>query len=788
MFINYLKVGIRNILKHKLASSINIIGLSSAIGVAVVAFLYLDWQYHVDWFHKNADNIYQVTTFMDRDGELEEWGYTPEPLGPAMKSEISQVSNFTRVNVTSGIFKYEDKVFEERVHFVDPQFLEIFSFPIDEGDQKVLYDPESILITGKIATKYFGQEDPIGKQITITFDRKYKETFIVRGITNKIPDDSALGYGILINYDKQKNIPFFHSAEDWGNFTTATFILTDPGASRSDISAYYQKYIDLQNNSKSRWIIEKMTLEPLKTLSLQSYKIRGTLSFGNQPHGNLAVAIIAFLLLVLACFNYMNVAVVSASTRLKEIALRKVVGSGRREIIVQFLSENLILCSFSLLMGLAFAYYFLLPGFNSLLPFDVPFSFSSNLTAFSFLAGSLLFVALISGAYPALFISSFKPVVIFRGNLKFGSKGWLSKSLLTVQFIVAFMTIVASLIFRETSLYFKSKDWGYHQNDLVVIPIDGEKHFNLLRDKFQSNPDIEEISGARDHFGKASPLVNIEMNNKQQQVRMFRTGPDYPSAMGLRLITGRFFNRDLNSDKQAILVNSKMVSKMGWQDPLQETLWYDSVRYHVIGVVENFHYYSFYNPIDPVFITETTEPEYNYFVAKTNSGSLNTVKNYAQQTWSQIEPDLPYDGFTQPEVFDNFYTNIDANIVIIRFVAILALVLSCMGLFGLVSFNISRNMKDFSIKRVLGAGTGVIINSVNRGFLWILVIAMTIGSFLAYLSMNGLLTEMFPDREPIGIWPIILGAVFIFGTAIFTVATQIYKVIKAKPVDTLRIE
>jgi ABC-type antimicrobial peptide transport system permease subunit len=788
MIKNYFKVGVRNIFKQKLTSAINIFGLSAAIAVSIVAFLYLDWQYRIDGFHENADNIYQVTNFMNRNGTLEEWGDSPEPLGPALKSETSVVRDFARVNITTGIIKYEDKVFEETVHFVDPQFLEIFSFPVDVGNTRVLFDPESIVITGKIAAKYFGNEDPIGKQITITFDRKYKESFIVHAVTDKIPDDSALGYDFLISYEKQKNIPSFNSLNSWGNFTDATFILVNPNSDPGILAAEFSKYVKLQNEAKSQWITEKFALQPLKTLSLNSYRIRGSISFGNQPHGNMTVAIIAFLMLLLACFNYMNIAVVSATGRLKEIGLRKVVGSKRSEIVVQFLAENILMCSFSLLLGVGIASYFLLPGFNSLLPFDVPFSFSSNWMAISFFGGTLFFVALVSGAYPALYISSFNPVVIFRGNMKFGSKGWLSKTLLTVQFIIAFMTIVSGLIFSETSAYFKKKDWGYRHHEILAIPIDGEKHYTALRNELQNYPDVVEISGATHHLGMSAPLVNVEHKNKTHQVRRFQTGATYPQMLGMKLIDGRFFSEEIESDKQAVLVNRKFVSNMGWENPTEETIWYDSVRYTVIGVVENFHYYNFYAEIDPAMIIVTEESNFNFLAARIRPGSMDNSTELVKAGWKKVEPDLPYDGFVQARVFENFFNNVDANISIIRFVAVLALILSCMGLFGLVSFNVSKRMKDFSIQRVLGAGQGVIIQSVNKGFIWILLIAMVVGCFFGYIAMNNLTSMMFPDREPIGIMPLVWSAVFIFSTALITISAQVYKVLRSKPVDLLRNE
>jgi len=388
MINNYFKVGFRNILKHKLPSAINIFGLSSAIAVAVVAFLFLDWQYNLDSFHQHSKNIYQLTSFMNVDGEVEEWGITPEPLGNAIKSDIPSVVASSRVDIVSGIFSYEDKVFNERVQFVDPEFMEIFSFPIIIGRIDALKDKNAIIISEELAKKYFGEDDPIGMQVTLTFDRRIKESFFVKAVSKNI-DNSSFPFNILISYQLKNDIEVYADTDDWRNFADATFVQLEEGSTSSEVTPLLNRYRQLQNEANGKWSVEKFEMIPLEDLSERSAQLRSSISFGNQPQGNLSIAIIAFLLLILACFNYMNVAIVSATTRLKEIALRKVMGGKKTEIIIQFLTENILLCSFSLMVGLGLAYYLLLPGFNTLFPFVLPFEFSSNVTLFSFIGGIL---------------------------------------------------------------------------------------------------------------------------------------------------------------------------------------------------------------------------------------------------------------------------------------------------------------------------------------------------------------------------------------------------------------
>jgi len=351
MIKNYFKVGFRNILKNKLPSGINIFGLSAAIGVAIVAFLFLDWQYNLDSFHQHSKNIYQITAFMNVDGEVEEWGITPEPLGNAIESDIPSIVASSRVDIVSGILSYKDNVFNERVHFVDQEFMEIFSFPITLGSRDALKEKNAIIISEDLAIKYFGEDNPIDKQVTLTFDRRIKESFFVKAVSKNV-DNSSFRFNILINYELKNDIEVYKDTDDWRNFADATFIQLEEGTSPLDVTSLFDRYRQLQNEANGEWIVEKFEMIPLEDLSERSFEIRSTITFGNQPEGNIAIAVTAFLLLILACFNYMNVAIVSATTRLKEIALRKVIGGKKSEIITQFLAENILLCSFSLLVGL----------------------------------------------------------------------------------------------------------------------------------------------------------------------------------------------------------------------------------------------------------------------------------------------------------------------------------------------------------------------------------------------------------------------------------------------------
>lgn len=340
----------------------------------------------------------------------------------------------------------------------------------------------------------------------------------------------------------------------------------------------------------------------------------------------------------------------------------------------------------------------------------------------------------------------------------------------------------------DANKYFQNKDWGYEQHSVYAVPINGARHYEGLKSKYIQDPHTISISGTKNHIGSNDALTNIKINDNDHQVVFFDIGFQYLETMGFKLVDGRFFNREIESDKDRnIIINETFVEKMEWENPLEQTIWYDSTRYNIIGVVEDFHYESFYDEIYPVFMRIVPQEEFNYFVVKVDQPS-DQFEAGLKQNWKEVEPDLPYEGFNQANVLDNFFQNLDANFRVIAFLAIVSLLLSCMGLFGLVSYNVRRRMKEFSIRKVFGANILVLIKTINKGYIWILFISLIIGGPVAYVLMDGLFELMFPDRNSIGVEPFLIGAAAMLVTAFATTSTQIYKLIKTNPAHTLRNE
>ncbi len=788
MFKSYLRIGFRNALRNGITSSINILGLSLGIGTAITIFLFFDFWYHRDNFHTHRDEIYQVTNLIQSEDQLEDWGDSPYMLAPALKEEFSFIENAVRIEYGSGDVRKDETVFNESIWFVDKEFLSMFDFPLLEGDARALYDNSKITLTKETATKYFGNENPIGKPLSVKFNNGIIEEFTVGAVIER-PDASSMYFFILLPIEKFENLRF-NDVYDWSYLTDATFIQLAPGHTPEEIEGSMEKYKTIQNEASPEWAIEQFQFHSLNGLSRKSYEIISAVAAaGGHPAGMIALGVISLMLLLLACFNYMNISVATISTRLKEIGIRKVVGSQKKEIVQQFLIENLLLVFIALAVGTALAYFLLVPGLNNLFPINLPFVFSSVGVMIAFFGGLLIFIAVVSGAYPAIYVASFQPVQILKGKEKFGQKSLFSRILLTIQFVLAFVNIVGSFVFIDNSIYLNNKDWGYDHDQNYVIPLTNKEEYLALRDQFSNDPEVISLAGSQNHIGFQNNRTFLEYKENRFEVIDFKIGFNYLETMNMNLLDGRWFDESIQSDHDlSIIINESFATKMGWQKPLGEMIKIDSVNKTVIGVVKDFHYNGFYSPISPVMFSICMDTDIRFLTMKLEAGSINTKEKSIKASWREIAPDSPFEGIFQNKVFEGFYNDNNSNVKLLGFIATVAVILACLGLFGLVSFNITRRMREFSVRKVFGANTNQIFKLMNRDYVWILSIAFLIGAPAGFFLMNMLIGQIYPDPQQAGPLPFAIAIGLMLMAVGITVGSQMRRVIRENPSTTLRSE
>lgn len=787
MFSNYLLIGFRNAIRQGMTSFINIGGLALGVAGAVTIFIFADQWFHTDDFHVNKDRIFEVTNRVNRDSTLTNLADVPLLLGPMMKDDISGIANMTRLEVGNANVRHEDKVFFEKIYYVDPSFFQIFSFDKFGVPPDALASKNNTVLSQQTAEKYFGTDNPVGQTISIKFSNGQVIPFTVAGVAD-LPDNNTIDFRVVLTMDVFLDLKF-KDAYDWSYLTDGLFIELQPGARVEDVAAQMAKYKALQNQSSPEWPIDSFRFFNIADLSWHGSEIESRVMGPGEAQGVIAMSIISFLLLLLACFNYTNIAVATITTRLKEIGIRKVVGGRRVEIIQQFLIENLMFCVFSVGLGVLISRTVFMPGISATVGYPVPFAFSSSQVMITFLLTLITFTVLVSGVYPAVFVSGFQPVTILKGKEKFGQRSAFSRILLTGQFILAFTTIVGSLQFIDNSLYMRNKDWGYDHSRNIMVPVNTFEQYLKLRDKVAAEPAIEQYAGAANHVGYGNRRTSLEHGGTKTEIVQDGVGYGYIETMNLRLKEGRFFNRSMPSDSMsAVVVNEAFVRMMGWTDGLNEFFQHEGKQWTVIGIVKDFHHDNFYYAIQPVMFTLVPEEKFRYMTILVSGDKATAVEAEMRTWWKDIGPDDPYRGILQDDVFYDYMKNNRSDMTIITTVAVVTMMLACLGLFGLVSYNITRRLKEFSVRKVFGANVIQIFRLMNRDYVWILGIAFVIGAPAGFFLINILIDAIYPSPKPAGPVPFLAAVTLMVVTVAATIGSQMSRVVRENPARTLRSE
>ncbi|MCP4723721.1 MAG: FtsX-like permease family protein [bacterium] len=787
MFKNYLKSAYRNLFKNKIYGAISIFSLAITIGCAVSLFSILHLFFKFDSSHENREDIFMIASTININNEEESWGNTPSPLGPVLKADLSMIKDAVRVTRGNGKMQYGDKVFYESFTITDDRFLDMFTYPLVSGNKNVLSERDAVIITETIALKYFGDEDPIGKQLIITFNNGYKASYFVRGIAKNMLMSTTLNFNILLNFDNLYRSGIM-AEDDWSSNISATFIMPENLDNLSSIESKINDFTGIQNNANPDWKVLRFSLEPFKTLFQNPKNIRNTITGSFNPNGPIVFTVIGILLLVLACINYMNVAISSASKRLKEIGLRKVFGSRKSGVVVQFLLENVLVCLLALILGTLLAQVVFFPALRVFGELNIENNIFTTIDVWIIFPAILLFTSVLSGLYPSIFISSYNPVTIFKDNKIKTGKNRFIKALLGFQFIVSFVLLTLSFVVRQNADYQSKLDWGYDSSNMVVVSI-SSGDYTVLENEIRQNPDITGITGGKDHVGRSSSSANIDYQGNTYEMRKFDVGLDYIETMDINIKEGRNFEMQKSSDlTSAVLVNEEMARQMDWNDPLGEHFKLDGVEYGVIGVVKDFHHYNFMNKIIPMFFRLTDENEFGYLAVRTKEGRSTDTFEYLRTEWKKLIPDEPFSAFYQAHILDDYLRG-ERNISkLFGLYALVALVISSLGLFGLISLNVLKRIKEIGIRKVLGASTYQVIQIVNKEYVIIMLASSIPAAFISQFTVNSLISMMHEYHLSVSIPHLLFVFSIIVITTFLSIFSLVKKAAKTNPADTLRYE
>ena len=791
MLTNFLKTTVRNMLRNRTYVLINIIGLGLSLACCIVGYLNYKYAADFDQNHQNHARIYKIHSNKSVQGSDVPYGITPLPIGHEIKENLAGVAKSTRYATSGFVVQKGDKILNKRIGFADEDFFDMFTYPFKYGSKADFLAPGNVILSERTAQIYFGEENPVGELITLIDAEGTSTSYVVGGVLEKIPSNSSVHFHAITLFDNYLKLNDL-SNDQWSRFIAATFIMTEGTNYPDHIPGILnERFIGIQNSARDDWKIDNFYLQQLTSLGKHAQDIRS--NWLSQPPPAPAVIspmIMAILMLLIACFNFTNTSLAISSKRLKEIGIRKVMGGNRRQLILQFMGENIVLCLVAMALAVLISVY-LVPAYSAMWDFlELELSFTKNQEIFIFLFGLLLFTSIIAGAYPSLYVSSYEPVSILKGTLKVKGSSLFSKFLLGGQYSLTFMALISSLAFSSNAQYQQKLDVGFEKEGIIEVQLD-PSDFQNYYNKVNQIKSIRQIAGTEEHIGRWNYSRTLRQGEKEMEASMMDFGLHYFDLMELQLLEGRLFQEDLREhDRQnSIIVNEQLVKEFEWDQPIGKSLQIDdSTRLTVVGVVKDFYTFGFWRPVEPTGIRPARDQDMNFLIAKAQPGQRRQAYEDLEQAWYEVAPNKPFEGgYT-----DQFLKNSDMvnnNIAaLFTFLGILALILSSVGLFTLVSLNVITRIKEIGIRKVLGARVRGIVNLLNRPFIVIILISAVVGSVSAYFLMELLLSSIFHYYQAVTIISMFIPLVILSVISLSTSTGRVLIAARRNPVESLRYE
>lgn len=800
MLKNYLKITFRSLWKSKIFVLVNILGMGLAIACAIVAYLNYDFNVNFDSNQTEVDKVYRIDAERVYQNRKQVYGMSPMPLAEAVKSNVGDISDVLRYMPSGGNFKLGDELFNENFTFVDPNFFDFFYFDIILGDKDALSNKSNIMISTTIAEKYFPEGNPLGQTLT-HFTSDGNKDYKVAAVFQDHPLNSSFGGVKIINaidnfFDLQnasRESTELRYENDWSRWVT-TFVKVDDKRRISSIEERLTtNYIEIQNNARLDFKLDKYTLETFEGMAHRAAddQVWGHWLRSSMPPPAVYVpGIMAILILLIACFNFTNTSMAIASKRLKEIGLRKVMGGLRTQLIIQFLLENIVLCFLSLIAGLLFALY-LVPAYSSLWPFlEISMDFSQNVQFYFFLVVILLFTGLVAGSYPAFYISRFEPASILKGSSKLGGTGRVTSVLLTLQFSISLIAIILGAIFYDNAIYQQEMDYGFNKSGAISLYFDDLSEYQFYKNSISDNPDILMMAGSEHQIDRSYRNDPIISGSEQYDIDILHIGDNFFETMDFKLIDGRGFRKDSQTDMQeSVIVSEELVKVFGWKEPLgQKVVWMDTVSLYVVGVMQNAFIDGLWEPITPLMLRYVPEEEYHFLTVKSSAEDLIDVNKYLESKWKEVLPDKMYTGgYMDEEMSDAAIVNNNV-LKMFTFLGLVATFMSIIGLFSIVSLSVLKRMKEVGVRKVLGASISHLMFILNKNFIVMLMVAAVVGSGLTYAIANPFMDLIWTYHAEPGFVSFGAAVLMLLFFALSTISIKVYRAATTNPTETIRTE
>jgi putative ABC transport system permease protein len=792
MLKNYFKIIFRNLRRHKSYTIINILGM--AIGIAAMVWGYQTYQFafSFDNFQPHTDQVYRALIYKNDGDGLR--GIFPMPAVQMAKHDFAGIQEAVRVlsrsvNVRQG----GQETFSEDVDFTDPGFSDLFNFPLVAGNHD-LGDQNAVLITEDIGKKYFGSQDPIGKTLTFYAGDSNARVLTVKGVLKNIPVNSTLQFGFLTNFDNLlKDDGTNIKPDDWGLFLAAAYFYIPDPANAARLEKEMRRYLPLQNKAREDARVSAFKLVTTRESASWSQDKIGENWLHQCPddaatYGPLVLAILIF---ISACLNFSNTTVAHAGRRLKEIGMRKVMGSTYAQLMGQVLAECCLIVVASMLLSMLFNTWWL-PVFNRMFGWvDVEADYLHDTHLQLFLAYMLAGATLLAGGYPAFYLSRFTPTSIFRGTVKFGGSNLFSRIMLGLQVSIAIVTVTAAVGFYRNADFQRNYDYGYNIESNMGVNLNDTTSYTALKNKLSAIHAITASAGTRSHIGFAYRSAIAEADASKKEVNLLEVGRGYPATMGLKTVAGRGFESSMESDyDNALLITQKMAANFSWtaSQAVGKRIHLAGNYYTVVGVLKDFNSDNLFEPLQPAALKLVKENSYTRLIVQAKPADLPGVFKAVKETWEGLYPTKPFNGFYQNQIKAEAYQTTNSIATIFLWFGLISILLTATGLFALVSLTALKKMKEIALRKVVGAGPRHILVLINKGYFWIFILSSFVGCFAGWSFTKLLLDNIFKINSGVNVASVMWSVIVLFVITAITSGIKVWQAVKTNPVKMLRSE
>lgn len=784
MFKNYLSVAFRNLKKQKGYNLINISGLAVGLAVCILIMLVVRDELRYDRFHENADRLFRVIRVDNRDADQHRIALTQAPLAEALKQTFPEVEEAATFNYSGGSIRVGSEYFPDiRISFTDPSFWRMFSFDFIRGDPlTVLDDPHSVVITDDESEKLFGNKNPIGRVLEFRGFVDLKVTGVIRK-----PRHSHIDLGVIMSKELYRE--FGVDIQTWQRFNYTTYVLLQKNARPEDLNRKLFTFLDSVFSPDAQMALE---LQPLKRVYLHSRFDYDVMTRTSDVRLSAVLSLIALFILMMACINFMNLSTARSEKRMREVGLRKVVGASRSQLIRQFLCESVFMAFLAAAVSVILV-ELSLPFFNNLLRKELIFLGVLSPGMIFSLCGIAMVTGLAAGSYPALVLSSLRPVYTVQGKPKKGGH-FLRRLLVVSQFAVSLILVILTIVVYKQLHYMQQKNLGYDKENLICMSIDqkNRNRYSVLKNSFLSLPEVENVTAAMNLPNWQGPSYNLENWEGREDDSVIKmhhgyVDVDYFETFKMEIIQGRGFSKEFPADKlSSLVVNEEAVKRMGMKDPIGKNVTTLEGQGHIIGVVKDFHFDNLRNKISPMlFQLEPVSTQ--YIIVRIRPGDIPHTLHSLEKRWKEAVSDRPFRyAFLDDVLNRNYVFEVTIGKTVLFFSG-LAVFIACMGLFGLASYTAERRTREIGIRKVMGASLPNIIALLSREFSRRVVLAGLLACPLAYLGA-GMILSHYAYRISLGILIFLLPVCGFFVLSLATVSVQSVRAALSRPADTLRHE